>query len=287
MYVDVTELRDFYARPLGGVVRRLLGHRVRARWRNVSGLTVAGLGFASPYLGAYRGEAATLAVLMPASQGALVWPRTGDINSVLVDEEVLPLLDNSVDRMLVVHCLEGAERVRPMLRELWRVLAPEGRLMMIVPNRRSVWARTESTPLGHGRPYSRRQLEALLIEAMFAPYEWGWALHMPPIERGIILRSATVFERIGAQVWPSIGGVMLVEARKELVAPTGKAVGLRVPAGLAVAPGAVSAARGNAVIRVTHSEGMEDGEVVSVVAAEDEDGLLAKQVLQSHRPVDR
>jgi SAM-dependent methyltransferase len=267
MRVDVNDLRAFYARPLGGAVRRLIGHRIRARWRNVAGLTVVGLGYATPYLGPYRAEAETLSAFMPATQGALVWPSTGETKSVLVNEEALPLLDSSVDRMLVVHCLEGAERVGPLLREVWRVLAPEGRLLLVVPNRRSVWARVETTPLGHGRPYSRGQLERLLVEAMFAPFDWSWALHMPPIERAVVLRSATAFERVGARIWPSIGGVMLVEARKELVAPTGRRARVRVPGGLVIAPsGAAGAVRSH---RLT-----------SAAALENEDGLLAEQVLE-------
>ena len=48
MQLDVTELRDFYRRPLGQIVRRLLLHRLRARWRHLEGQTVIGLGFASP-----------------------------------------------------------------------------------------------------------------------------------------------------------------------------------------------------------------------------------------------
>lgn len=270
MHVDVNELRAFYARPLGGAVRRLLGHRIRARWRSVAGLTVVGLGFATPYLRPYRAEAETLCAFMPAAQGALVWPSAGATKSVLVDEEALPLLDNSVDRMLVVHCLEGAERVGPLLREVWRVLSPEGRLLLVVANRRSVWARAETTPLGQGRPYSRGQLDRLLVEGMFAPYDWGWALHMPPIERAIVLRSATAFERIGTRIWPSIGGVMLVEARKELVAPTGRRVRVRVPGNLVIAPpgaaGATRSPRGASTVPLQH-----------------EDGLLADQVLEPER----
>src|SRR5919106_673044 len=166
MNLDIVELRDFYARPLGIVVRRLLAHRIRARWRHVAGETLMGMGFATPYLGAFRGEASRTGALMPVSQGALVWPAVGPKMSVLVDEEHLPVPDNCVNRLLTVHCLETAERVRPVLREMWRVLTPEGRLLLIVPNRRSVWARLDTTPFGHGRPYSRSQLQQLLADAL-------------------------------------------------------------------------------------------------------------------------
>ena len=49
-----------------------------------------------------------------------------------------------------------------LLREVWRVLAPSGRMMAIMPNRRGVWTRTDNTPFGHGRPYSRSQITQLL-----------------------------------------------------------------------------------------------------------------------------
>lgn len=223
MHQDVADLRDFYARPLGITVRRLLAHRLRARWRNVRGKNVIGLGFAPPFLGPYRDEALRLGAMMPVAQGALVWPRHGNKLSVLAEEEHLPLPDNSIDRLLAVHCLETAERVGPMLREIWRVLAPSGSFVIIAPNRRSVWARTDTTPFGHGRPYSRGQLERLLIDAMFTPVDWTYALQMPPIEHRLVLRSAVSLERLGARLLPGMGGVIMVEARKELLAPRGRA----------------------------------------------------------------
>ena len=155
MQQDVVELRDFYNRPLGGVVRRLLTSRIRSRWRSAQGAQLMGLGFAVPYIGMFRGEAARLGALMPAGQGAMAWPAEGKGHTVLVEEAMLPLADASVDRLLAVHCLETSERVGPLLREIWRVLAPEGRLLLIVPNRRGIWARLDTTPFGHGRPYSR------------------------------------------------------------------------------------------------------------------------------------
>ncbi len=218
MQIDVVDLRDFYNGPLGGVARRLLTSRIRARWRNVQGTHLMGLGFAAPYIGMFRGEAARLGALMPATQGALVWPASGPAGlSVMVEEAMLPLADASVDLLLCVHCLEVSERAGALLREMWRILKPEGRLLLIVPNRRGVWARLDTTPFGHGRPYSRGQLERLLGDALFTPIEWASALFMPPLDRPWLLRWATAFERMGARLWPGFAGVIIVEARKELM----------------------------------------------------------------------
>ena len=204
MHPDVVGLRDFYNRPLGGVVRRLLTSRIRARWRSVEGAELMGLGFAVPYIGIFRGEASRLGALMPAGQGALAWPPNGKGHVVMVEEAMLPLADASVDRLLAVHCLETSESVRALLREIWRVLTPEGRLLLVVPNRRGIWARLDTTPFGHGRPYSRGQLERLLTDALFTPQEWVSALYMPPIDRQWLVRWSTAFERVGARAVASL-----------------------------------------------------------------------------------
>lgn len=222
MHVDVTELRDFYATPLGQVVRRLVTPRIRQRWPLVRGESIVGLGYAAPYLGGLRRDAARVAALMPAAQGALVWPREGGVLTALVEEDRLPLADTSVDKMLAVHCLEGAERVRPLLREMWRVLAPAGSLLLVVPNRRGLWARLDTTPFGQGRPFSRGQIVRLLEEAMFTPVDWTSALFLPPFDHRLVVRSAVAWERLGARVTPGFAGVLIVEARKEMVALVGK-----------------------------------------------------------------
>ena len=221
MNLDVATLRDFYATPLGKIARRLLARRIRALWPTASGETVAGLGFGTPFLGMYRGEAESVTAFMPAGQGALIWPSANRILSTLVEDHCLPVRDNAIDRLLVVHGLEGAERERPLLRELWRVLAPEGRLIVVVPNRRGLWAHVDTTPFGHGRPYSRPQLDTLLSDSLFTPLSWGTALHLPPFDRSILIRSANAWERVGARIFSGLGGVLIVEARKETVAPAG------------------------------------------------------------------
>lgn len=237
MQQDVVELRDFYSSPLGHVVRRTLQRHIRARWASVKGDTLVGLGFAPPYLAGMRREAGRVAALMPATQGALVWPREGGVLAALAEEDKLPLPDACVDKLLAVHCLENAEHVRPMLREIWRVLAPQGSLIVVVPNRRGVWARIDTTPFGQGRPYSRRQLEKLLADALLTPVQWATALYVPPFDRRLVLRSAGAIEQLGARFTPGFAGVVIVEAKKDVVATIGKVVRAPVIGEVAAAKG--------------------------------------------------
>lgn len=219
MQFDAKDLRDFYRTPLGHVVRRQLSARIRSRWKHLSGLTMVGVGFASPYLGSFRSEAERIGCFMPSRQGVLVWPPGARCRSVLVEEHQWPLPDNSVDRLLAVHCIEQAERVGPLLREAWRVLAPDGRLLIIVPNRRGVWSRIDTTPFGQGLPFSRSQLDLQLTENLFTPLDWSEALYFPPLDKRILLRMAPALEKSLARLSLGVAGVIIVEARKEVMAP--------------------------------------------------------------------
>ena len=159
-----------------------------------------------------------IGALMPAELGVISWPREGKGLSVLVDETELPLPDECADRILLVHMIEWSERTRALLRELWRVLAPNGRLLIIVPNRRGLWARVDSTPFGHGRPFSRSQIAALLKDAMFSPEDWQYALYMPPFSWRVLLKWPVFWERLGLVLWPAFSGVIMVEATKQVYA---------------------------------------------------------------------
>jgi SAM-dependent methyltransferase len=175
-----------------------------------------GIGYATPYLGLFREEAERCLAFMPAAQGVVKWPSERPALAALVDELELQLTDAAVDRVLLVHALEVAQDAGALLREVWRVLAAGGRLLAVVPNRRGVWARTDATPFGHGRPYSRGQITNLLRETWFTPTGWGEALYVPPIARTWFLRSAVAWERAGATISAPFAGVHIVEATKQV-----------------------------------------------------------------------
>ncbi len=219
MRPDVSELRDFYRGPLGSVARRLLAHRIRSIWPDVTDDALLGVGYAAPFMRQFRQEARRQLLCMPEEQGAVRWPDEGPVCSFLASETQLPLSASSVERVIAVHCLEHCGGARPLLREMWRVLAPEGKLLLVVPNRRSVWAQTDATPFGHGHPYSRGQLERLLSDCLYAPTGWWPTLFMPPMNRKLVLNTAIAWERMGIYAWPAFSGVLIVEAQKQIYAP--------------------------------------------------------------------
>jgi SAM-dependent methyltransferase len=230
MWNDVIDLRDFYQSDLGQVARRMIRRQISRIWPDLRGLRVLGLGYATPYLRLMQEEAERVIAVMPAGQGVIAWPPGEKSLVCLADEAELPLPDRSVDRVLLIHALESTEHVRAALREIWRVLADGGRLLVVTPNRRGIWARLERTPFGQGRPYTPAQLSRLLRDTMFMPEEAATALFMPPFRSRMVLRSAPAWEKIGARWFPTFAGAILVEAGKQIYGGSpvkAKAVGAR------------------------------------------------------------
>ena len=216
MSIDVIDLRDFYSQRLGIVARLLINRGIRERWPSAEGQRVLGIGYPTPYLGLFREDSERCIAFMPAAQGVLKWPTGRPALAALVDEFSMPLPDAAVDRVLLVHALEMSDDPEGLLREVWRVLAPSGRMMAVIPNRRGVWTRTDKTPFGHGRPYSRSQITQLLRETWFTPTGWDEALYIPPIAHGWFLRSAPAWERAGSMLASPFAGVHIVEATKQV-----------------------------------------------------------------------
>ena len=244
MHLDARELRAFYLSPLGRTVRQIVSAHIRTLWPDLTAKRLAGLGHTTPYLRPFLGEAERLFAIMPAAEGVLPWPREGPNMTALAFEHSLPLPDASVDFVLVMHALEATDDPRAMLREIWRVLVPGGRVLMIVPHRSGVWARTESTPFGIGRPYSKRQICRLAQDSLLAPERIEPLLFVPPTSGRFLLGSAGSWEQVGGRLWPRFAGALALEAEKQMYAglPTRKkprGVKVLVPA---LAPGRASAA---------------------------------------------
>lgn len=235
MQLDAGELSDFYTSAVGEAARRLILARIGEFWPHLTGLRILGYGFASPYLEAVRAEAERVIGFCPARMGVIAWPTERPL-TVLGDEDCLPFAEAMFDRILVIHGLEGADNARVLLRQLWRVLAPEGRILLAVPNRASLWAQLESSPFASGQPFHRSELAGLLTDTLFEPQRWSQALYMPPFSGRRLSQIGNRLEKIGRRIVPGLNGVHLVEASKSLygraVKPTRSKVQLTTAATL-------------------------------------------------------
>ena len=160
MHLDAIDLKDFYACPLGLVVRKLLGAAHQGALRRPQDPAAPSGSASPPPISPCSGARPSLCgALMPArarrhclaGEGP-VFERAGRRDRAAADRrERRPASCSCI-------CWNGRRNPRELLREMWRVLAPNGRLLIVVPNRRGLWARVDTTPFGYGSPFSRSQL---------------------------------------------------------------------------------------------------------------------------------
>jgi len=221
MHLDVLDLRTFYYRTqLGRGAQAAIRDQVTTLWPEAKGQNVAGFGFAAPLLRPYLSEARRVTALMPGQQGVMPWPAGMANVSVLCEETQWPVETDSIDKLIVMHGLEASEHPIELLEECYRVLAPEGRALFIVPNRVGLWARRDGTPFGFGRPFSLGQLEAQLRVMGLLPTRHVAALYQPPSATPFWLKTGQMWEKLGRKVSNRFaGGVLMVEVKKQVPAP--------------------------------------------------------------------
>jgi SAM-dependent methyltransferase len=217
MWLDAERLSEFYTTSLGQLAQRYVAKALEETWPDVKNEIVVGFGYGCPFLDMFRGEAEQVISLMPAQQGAVAWPKRRKNLVALVDETDWPLLDQSVDRIILVHSLEFSDHVREVLQEAWRVIRSGGEILVIAPNRRGAWAQTTTTPFGYGTPYTGHQLYDVFYQAGFAPLKPRYCLYTPPTKRGITHKLSPTIEKLGSHLWRKFGGVVIFPAKKQMM----------------------------------------------------------------------
>lgn len=217
-------LESFYRTPLGQAAAARMSQRLQDLWPSCQDRLVLGVGFAAPILSVWQAEARACISLQPEEAGAAPFSSTRGGAAVLAPEDRFPFAEESFERIILLHALEESNNPRAVMREAWRVLAPEGRIVIAVPNRRSLWSLSDTKAFGHGRAWSRRQLIQFATDNLFQVTASTTAIHMPPLNWSMITGPSPAWERVGDAILPGLGGVVLVEAVKRLYAkPSGSA----------------------------------------------------------------
>ena len=114
-----------------------------------------------------------------------------------------------------------------MLDDIWRILTPGGRVLAVVPNRMGWWSRSSRSPFGYGRPFSIMQLRDVIADHQFTLTRSSSALFIPPTKSRLAWKFASKIEMVGRALCPFFGGVLLVEAEKQLYASIRQPVSIR------------------------------------------------------------
>ncbi len=190
--------------------------KLLALWPDCSSMAILGLGYTGPYLQLWREQALRSIALSTPHMGTAPWPPGRPNQACTAEEDALPFPDLLFDRILLIHGLEQADNARRTLREVWRVLKDDGRLIVVVPNRRGIWAYAEGTPFGHGQPYSEGQLARVLNGLFFKVENQAATLFAPPLNWQANLRAFNLWERAGTTLAPQFAGLTIAEATKNI-----------------------------------------------------------------------
>lgn len=219
MYRSVEDLNKFYSSEIGVVVQKIIARHIHGFWPDARDFSVLGCGYALPYLDVFCETSERVISAMPAQQGVEYWPHNKKNLAFLTEDDRFPIENASIDRVILVHHLECCDNLQRSLREIWRVLKANGRVLIVVPNRMGVWARADWSPFGHGNPFTMTQLITCLNESLFSHEAHEGALFVPPLpDSPVMMKSANLIERMGQSVFPFVAGVHIVEVSKRMYA---------------------------------------------------------------------
>ncbi len=216
MHNNIDELSRFYQSKLGQLVINCVENQIDKLIGNNLNSEILGFGYAAPFIERMNSNSGIRANFIPHEVGIGKWPNDAPNKTLVGNENNLPFADSSFDTIICIHGIEGAKSPKKLLRELWRVIKDEGEIIFIITNRRSAWAQFDITPFGHSRPYSKSQINRLLDESMFEVHNIKKILTFPPFSIGLSKKYAEVWEKIGIKLWPAIGGLLVLKAKKRL-----------------------------------------------------------------------
>lgn len=190
------------------------------------------------------------------------WPLGRDV--ILTNYEALPFPSASLDLLVLPHTLELSYDPHATLREVERVLVPEGRVVICGFNPNSLWGLTKTCRRGFhdvGNFIGQGRLRDWLKLLSFEVESTSFGCYRPAVKTERWLQRWDWMDEAGVRWWPILGSVYGMVAVKRvqgmrLMSPAWKK---SAPRAAAVVTSASSAANNTAVHSATSpgSKGME------------------------------
>ena len=165
-------------------------------------------------------------LILPTSLRPCYQALMGSSGQFYAQSEQLPFKSDSVDVMLLQHVVEFSRQPHQLLREADRVLNEDGTLVVLCFNPFSVWGLRrlfswqDSLPW-RGQFFSRQRLKDWLSLLDFDVVEARSIIYCPPWQNERWIKRGGFLERWGRRLWPYLGGVTAIVAKKRtfLVTP--------------------------------------------------------------------
>lgn len=138
----------------------------------------------------------------------------------------LPIIEDEVDLVCLAHCLESIQNPHEVLRETYRVLKPEGHVVILGFNPWSLWGiwrllvRYIKRVPWDGQFISRSRMKDWLALLGFDLLNVQMCFFRPPVANPSFLRATKWLEWIGRWCWPFWGGCYVMLAQKRVLTLT-------------------------------------------------------------------
>lgn len=147
-------------------------------------------------------------------------------SNVFATYDEMPYRESSIDVAVIAHVLEFMNNPESILRELQRVLIPEGYLIIFYFNRYSLlglWrefrAKCHDVPWV-GRFFRNGQVTNWLQQQDFEVIAKETIFYRPPFAYNKILDKFLFLEKVGKNIFPMYGGITMLVAQKKILGVT-------------------------------------------------------------------
>ncbi len=226
------QIIQWFDAPLGRSLQAVEAHKLRAVLPNLYGTVALQLG----RIGKLDLLDASVAPTRIVAEEDTAWHRahcaveqrlTGSRSvCVRAQTHALPIETRSVDVALLPHTLDFSEDPHPVLREVSRVLRPEGHVVILGFNPMSLWgvrralARRPRAVPWSGHFFRLARVKDWLALLDFECTHGSMLYYRPPVSGERAMDRLFFMEQAGDRWWPLMAAVYLLVARKRVFGMT-------------------------------------------------------------------
>ncbi|MDG1127068.1 MAG: methyltransferase domain-containing protein [Hellea sp.] len=217
MRPTLKKLDVFYRSPSSTLLIDILSRKINSRWPELSGQDVLGYGFCEKYLSFYKKTANRIILTLPEKNLTKIEYDDMHGTSCITENLSLPFSDSRFDKILCIHGTGDSSNFDLLLQEFWRVLKPEGQIIIISSSRSGGWIKNMG-PFSEEKSFSRKKFKKSIIKSGFQITFFTGCIYFPYRKVSRKNRLPYLFEKICENIFPYFSRLVLVEAIKRLYA---------------------------------------------------------------------
>ena len=214
MYLDLLNYQNFYKSSIGNLLARHIEFKLKKYCYIYNNQNVGCFGYSSPYLTFLKNYNLSLSYCYSKRLG-LSNENISKTNKILIDEDKIPFQDSFFDHMFLIHYLENNYNTKLSLREMWRTLVPDGKLYLIIPNKKSSWYLSDKSPFSSGNGFSKKQISNFLNDSFFEIQMIERIVYFPNKNYLFINKHKNLIDQIGSVFFKYFNGFYLCVVKKK------------------------------------------------------------------------